>query len=410
MRLCVLLISASVVLAQDGPKQTAGLPSLDARWRELIALDDRWNASLFSEGEKQLAGDEAAAAAALNRSNAIFLAVRELAERYAADLDIEKLNGEDRFKALDIHMMRWQRYNKVGPLMRLWHDAPASFQRRAAYWRVVRTEVAAAESHESVARLFAEHYPDHIVRRVRSLMNAGKAFRESGKPEKGAKLMREAFDLATSARARISGDNQNLSPNAISPGLLAKLVCESAVCSLTQRDDVLKSLKARLKQHPDVIDAVNERWSGYDIIGRPLPRITGTAHNGTAVDTDKLRGKIIIIEFTASWCGPCQNDIPHLRELHKTMPDDIAIISISADEDRGTMMKWVAEKKMDWPFLGGQLRFDEPLFKQFGVGGIPHAIVVDRKGFVRWRGGSAYYLRDRLERILGTRRESVDSR
>lgn len=400
MNLCVLMISAAAMLAQDRPNQAAELPPLDARWRELLALDDSWNASLFSEGEKQLAGGEDAAAAALERSNAIFVEVRELAERYAADLDLEKLSGEDRFKALDIHMMRWQRYNKIGPLMRLWHDAPASFQRRAAYWRVRRTAVLAADVHEKMARLFAEHYPDHIHHRLRSLMYAGKAFRESGKPEQGAKLMQEAFDLAMSSPARIAGDNRNLSPKAISPGVLAKLVCETAVCSLTQRDEVLKSLKARLKQHPEVIDGINERWSGYDIIGRPLPRIRGTAHDGAEVDTDKLRGKIIIIEFTASWCGPCQNDIPHLRELLETMPQDIAIISISADKDRQAMMKWISEKKMNWPFLGGQLYFDEPLFKQFDVGGIPHAIVVDRKGIVRWRGGSAYYLRDRLERIL----------
>ena len=59
-----------------------------------------------------------------------------------------------------------------------------------------------------------------------------------------------------------------------------------------------------------------------------------------------------------------------------------------------------AEKEMNWPFLGGQLRFDEPLFKQFDVGGIPFSVVADRKGIVRWFGGSAYFLRDRLRRIL----------
>ena len=82
MNLCVAIIcGVAAMLTQDRTRQDAQLPSLDARWRELLALDDRWNASLFSEGEKQLAGDEAAAAAALNRSNAILLAVQELAER-----------------------------------------------------------------------------------------------------------------------------------------------------------------------------------------------------------------------------------------------------------------------------------------------------------------------------------------
>lgn len=405
MNLCVLIISAAAMLAQDRPEQAGELPSLDARWHELLALDDRWNASRFRAGEKQFAGAEDADAA-VERSDAIFTETRELAQRYAADLDLEQLSGEDRFKALDIHMMRWQRYNEIGPLMRLWHDPPASFQRRAAYWRVMQVEVVAAETHEKTARLFGSFYPDHVQSRVSILQRAGKAFRESGRPEKGEKIMREAFELAVSAPARITGGARNLSPKAISPLFLARLVCETVACSETQRGEVMQSLKARLERHPDVIKVVDEKWPWYDMIGRPLPRISGTAHDGTPIDTDKLRGKIIIIEFTASWCGPCQNEIPHLRELHKTMPAEIAIISISADKDRQAMMKWIVEKKMNWPFLGGESGFDEPVFKQFGVGGIPSAIVVDREGVVRWRGGAAYFLRDRLQRILNPSREA----
>jgi cytochrome c biogenesis protein CcmG/thiol:disulfide interchange protein DsbE len=120
-------------------------------------------------------------------------------------------------------------------------------------------------------------------------------------------------------------------------------------------------------------------------VGMPAPlHFTVKDMNGADVQLEAFKGKVIVVNFWATWCGPCELEIPWLVELQDTYPDDIVVLGISID-DSAEMLKPYAEKmKMNYPVLVGVDRQDVqdafgPLF------GIPVSVFIDRDGRIARR-------------------------
>ena len=98
-------------------------------------------------------------------------------------------------------------------------------------------------------------------------------------------------------------------------------------------------------------------------------------------DTPEFENKMVLIDFWATWCGPCRKAIPELNELKKEFGDKLVVLGIS-DEDQETV------EKMEEPKMEYFSAIDEEgrLKKHVGVRGIPHVVLVDQYGFVRWQG------------------------
>ena len=113
---------------------------------------------------------------------------------------------------------------------------------------------------------------------------------------------------------------------------------------------------------------------------RALPTFTARTLDGKTVTSDQWRGKVTLVNFWATWCGPCLTEIPDLVLLQAKYRDQLQILGISADEgDIGAVKRFVAEHRMDFPvvILTPAL---EKLFPE--VSGLPTTIVVDREGRV----------------------------
>ena len=108
--------------------------------------------------------------------------------------------------------------------------------------------------------------------------------------------------------------------------------------------------------------------------------------NGEPVSLDSLRGKFVVLNFWATWCGPCVKSIPELRQLAKqSADDDVTILSISLDEQLNHAKKFIQNEKMDWPqaLLGER---DNPMVrKQLGISSVPVYYVLDPEGQLRHR-------------------------
>lgn len=118
-------------------------------------------------------------------------------------------------------------------------------------------------------------------------------------------------------------------------------------------------------------------------VGQKAPSLAKvTWMKGAAVETGSA---ITVVEFWATWCGPCRTSIPHLTELQKKYQDKVRIVGIS-NEDADTVKPFIAEMgaKMDYHVGIADVATYGSYME--GIDGIPHAFVVDAGGMVVWRG------------------------
>lgn len=91
--------------------------------------------------------------------------------------------------------------------------------------------------------------------------------------------------------------------------------------------------------------------------------------------------KYILLEFWASWCGPCRGEIPHLRHTYNEWKDKgFDIVSISLDEKEKDWTKAMAEEHMTWNQYNAREGFDSQIAKSYDIQGIPYALLIDSEG------------------------------
>jgi thiol-disulfide isomerase/thioredoxin len=103
-------------------------------------------------------------------------------------------------------------------------------------------------------------------------------------------------------------------------------------------------------------------------------------NDGTdSVDLSKLRGKVVVLNFWASWCPPCLEELPTLIELQHRMPQ-IDVIAVSTDEDQAAYRKFLKEHQVDLKTVRDGSQRVSSLYGTFRY---PETYVIDRKGILR---------------------------
>jgi thiol-disulfide isomerase/thioredoxin len=101
--------------------------------------------------------------------------------------------------------------------------------------------------------------------------------------------------------------------------------------------------------------------------------------DGLQIELAQLRGRVVLLDFWASWCGPCRAALPELRRLgERFAPQGLVLLGINLDEDRAAMRAAMAEHGIGWPQIGGDPARE--ISTRYGVSGIPTTVLIDRDG------------------------------
>lgn len=102
---------------------------------------------------------------------------------------------------------------------------------------------------------------------------------------------------------------------------------------------------------------------------------------GKPLSIAKFKGKVVLIDFWATWCGPCIAELPNvLKTYEKHHPKGLEIIGISLDKDKDKLTKFIADKKMTWPQYFDGLGWQCKLAAKYGVNSIPATYLLDKSG------------------------------
>ena len=146
--------------------------------------------------------------------------------------------------------------------------------------------------------------------------------------------------------------------------------------------DKIKDTLETLAKSPNksTAEAAHDRLA---LLTQPLDLKFDSVTDGKPVDLSKLRGKVVLLDFWATWCGPCMAKLPEIIKLNeKYKAQGFQLVGISLDQNKAALLKTVKAKGMDWPEYFDGKGWESTVGTRFGVQAIPAAWLVDKKGFV----------------------------
>jgi peroxiredoxin len=114
----------------------------------------------------------------------------------------------------------------------------------------------------------------------------------------------------------------------------------------------------------------------------PAPDFSLPARDGGNLQLSDLRGQVVMINFWATWCGPCRQEMPLLQQLQaKYEPLGFTMVGVNVEPDRAAAQAWLQNVSVSFPILFDQ---KNAVAAEFGVQGMPSSVFVDREGNVRY--------------------------
>ncbi|OGU69581.1 MAG: hypothetical protein A3H45_08005 [Ignavibacteria bacterium RIFCSPLOWO2_02_FULL_55_14] len=224
---------------------------------------------------------------------------------------------------------------------------------------------------------------------------------KNGDVQSAVKAYEEAYTLMKGRDADING-RYVASLNATKQYQTAVKVGTECVTSGRSNDDLMNHYKAayvalngsdkgfedEVKRSKDVAAKEAREKLQASMINKPAVDFTLKTLDGNTVTLSKLRGKVVVLDFWATWCGPCISSFPYLQKVYDKYKVDpnIVILAVNTwervkeEEREGVVRKFIQDNKYTFPVV-----FDKDVVSRYEVEGIPTKFIIDKSGRVRFK-------------------------
>ena len=156
----------------------------------------------------------------------------------------------------------------------------------------------------------------------------------------------------------------------------------------TDMEASLKSLKTRFPGNTMLADMERnsqqqpEQSSGGDSwVGKTVPELTMADVNGKDISISSFRGKYVLVDFWASWCGPCRMENPNVLKAYKEFGGkNFTVLGVSLDKDKDAWKKAITQDHLSWTQMSDLKYWNSAAVETFGFQGIPFNVLVDPSG------------------------------
>jgi thiol-disulfide isomerase/thioredoxin len=115
-------------------------------------------------------------------------------------------------------------------------------------------------------------------------------------------------------------------------------------------------------------------------VGSPAPSFKLPDLNGKEVALSQFKGKVVLLDFWATWCGPCRMTMPVMEKLEREFPREMVLLAINLQEPKDMVRDYVREQS-----LSSRVLLDEEgsVGEAYGTGAIPMQVLIDKEGIIR---------------------------